>query len=92
MRPTITRIPTPATMKVVRGAAIAVITPPTAKPTPGIAAPIDSRTLMTRACISAAVSSCTALMAVTHWTPLPAPPTIEATQAQSKVGATPRPR
>ena len=38
------KIPTPATTKVVLGEAIAVIAPPTAKPTPGIAAPIDSRT------------------------------------------------
>ena len=75
-----------------RGLAIAAITPPRANPTPGIAAPIDSSTLITRACIPAAVISCTALIAETHWTPLPAPPSTEAAQASARVGAAARPR
>ena len=48
---------------------------------PGIAAADDSSTLITRACMPALVSSCTALTIATHWTPLPAPPSAEAAQA-----------
>ena len=62
------------------------IRPPSRKPTPGIAAPIDSSTLITRACMPCAVSSCTALIAATHCTPLPAPPRTEAAQAAARVG------
>ncbi len=54
---TIARTPRPATRKVARGVAIAAIKPPIANPRPGIAAPIDSRTAMTRACIPDSVNS-----------------------------------
>ncbi len=91
-RATITKTPRPATRKVARGLATVAIRPPMANPTPGIAAPIDSRTLITRACMPWAVSSWTALIAETHWTPLPAPPTTEAAQARARVGAAARPR
>ena len=84
--------PAPATRNVIRGLTRAAIKPPRAKPTPGIAAPIDSSTLITRACIVSAVSSWTALIAATHWIPLPAPPSTEARQATARVGATARPR
>ena len=59
---------------------------------PGIAAPLDSSTLITRACIDSSVSSWTALTAVTHWTPFPAPPQKAAMQAMVRVGATAIPR
>ena len=89
---TIANTPAPATRNVSRGLDSVAMTPPTAKPTPGIAAPIDSSTLITRACIDSAVSSCTALIAATHWTPLPAPPRTEAAQATARVGAAASPR
>ena len=68
------------------------ISPPSTKPTAGSADEIDSSTLITRACIVAAVSSCTALTTATHCTPLPVPPIADATQATARVGATAMPR
>ena len=59
---------------------------------PGIAAPIDSRHAITRACMSRTVSSCTALIAGNPLNAVAGPPITEATQAKARFGAAARPR
>ena len=84
---TIAKTPRPATRKVARGLGDGSDQAAERRSRrPGIAAPIDSSTLITRACIPGSVSSWTALIAATHWTPLPVPPTTEAAQASARVG------
>ena len=84
--------PPPATKNAARGLHCVAISPPRTKPMPGVAEAADSSVPMTLACIRAAVSSCTALITATHWTPLPSPPTAEAPQAIASPGAAAMPR
>ena len=89
---TSTSTPTPETANAAGGEKSAAITPPSRKPAPVAAEPIDSSRLVTRACRSAGVASCSAVSTATHWIPLPAPPTTENAHAthSSRVPAMPR--
>ena len=57
-----------------------------------MAAPSDSSRPAIRACSSAGVASCSAVITATHWTPLPAPPSTENAHATASVPACDIPR
>ena len=82
----------PETANAVGGEAIAVITPPSRKPTPVVADVSDSSRPVMRAWRSSGVDSCSAVITETHCTPLPRPPMTENAQAIHSSRETAMPR